>query len=328
MPDLPLVTVVTPSLNQAEFLPHTIESVLSQDYPGIEYIVMDGGSTDGSVEVIERYADRLASWCSQRDGGQADAVNRGWERSRGSILAFLNSDDVYLPGAVSAIVAAFRDHPEAGLVHGQGQLITRHGRVLQTTRVCAEPAQGMLEALTCLPQPATFVRRAVLDRIGMLDPTLHFGLDMDFHLRAVGNFPAVSLSRAIACLRLHPRAKTVALGLRAAPEVLRIAGKIVAHPANYPRFAVDEAVVWSRAHQFAAQFLYMHGEPRQAWLNLKRAIDIAPSRRGAILRRDIPRMALRTLLSADACLRLSSLYRRLQRHRFGRRTAADTTLGG
>ena len=312
MTDCPLVTVVTPSLNQAEFLAETIESVLSQDYPRIEHIVMDGGSTDGSVEIIERYAHRLAYWQTAPDRGQADAINKGWERSRGEILAFLNSDDLYLPGAVSAIVGAFQANPDAGLVHGQGRVIARNGRVLQTTSVSAEPAQAMLEGLTCLPQPATFVRRDVVDRIGMLDPSLHFGLDMDFHFRAVGNFRAVALPRAIACLRSHPDAKTVALAIRGAPEVLRIAEQIVADPAAYPRFSIDKAQVLSRAYQFAAQFLYMNGEPRGAVRSLRRAIQLAPARRAAILRHDLPRMALRSVLTAERCLQLSSWYRRLQ----------------
>ncbi|HOW91535.1 MAG TPA: glycosyltransferase family 2 protein, partial [Anaerolineaceae bacterium] len=118
MSELPLVSIVTPSFNQVDYLEETMRSVLEQDYPRVEYIVIDGGSTDGSVEIIRKYADRLAYWVSEKDRGQTDAVNKGYAVAKGSILGWLNSDDTYKPGAISAAVEFLVNHPQFGLVYG------------------------------------------------------------------------------------------------------------------------------------------------------------------------------------------------------------------
>ena len=130
MTDLPLVSIVTPSYNQAAFLEETIRSVLEQDYPRVEYIIIDGGSTDGSAEIIQRYADRLAYWVSERDRGQTDAINKGFARATGSILAWLNSDDTYQPGALREAVDYLLAHPDVGMVYGDGNFIDEHGKVI------------------------------------------------------------------------------------------------------------------------------------------------------------------------------------------------------
>ena len=122
-----LVSIVTPSYNQSRFIEDTIRSVLSQDYPQIEYMIVDGGSTDGSVEIIKRYEDQLAWWVSERDQGQTDAINKGFARATGDILAWLNSDDTYEPGAVSAAVKYLQEHPEVGMVYGDCNYIDENG---------------------------------------------------------------------------------------------------------------------------------------------------------------------------------------------------------
>ncbi|MBC7078479.1 MAG: glycosyltransferase, partial [Synergistales bacterium] len=129
---LPRVSVVTPSYNQAQFIEETIRSVLLQGYPNLEYLILDGGSTDGSVELIRKYEPWLAYWVSERDEGQADAINRGWRRSTGEILAYLNSDDVYAPGAIHRAVIYLLAHPNAVAVVGSYKLIDAEGKVLRT----------------------------------------------------------------------------------------------------------------------------------------------------------------------------------------------------
>ena len=152
-----LVSIITPSYNQAKYLEQTIQSVLSQDYPRIEYIVVDGKSKDGSVDIIKRYADKLAYWISEKDKGQADAINKGFARATGEIIAWLNSDDYYLPGAVSAAVKVFEENPEIVLVYGNMLAVDEHGQTFNTLTY----NQLTLRDLLCfqiIGQPAVFMR--------------------------------------------------------------------------------------------------------------------------------------------------------------------------
>ena len=159
---LPLVSIVTPSFNQAPFLEETLRSILEQDTPRLEALVMDGGSTDGSVDIIRRYADRLAHWQSGPDSGQPDAITEGWKRSRGEVVAYLNSDDVYLPGAVSKAVAALEAHPDVGGVYGDELRIDARGRVLAEVRNRQLSGVDLLK-MNFLSQPTVFLRRSALD---------------------------------------------------------------------------------------------------------------------------------------------------------------------
>lgn len=203
----PLVTVVTPSLNQGRFIRQTIESVLTQPYPALEYVVIDGGSTDGTLEILAGYGDRL-TWVSEPDGGQAAAINKGWRRARGSVLAYLNSDDTYLPGAVARAVAALQAHPEAGAVYGDGYHTDERGTV--TAPYPTEPFRLDRLAETCfICQPTVFIRRGVLEEVGLLDESLHYCLDWDLWIRIARRAPFVYVPGYLATTRLHTGAKTL-----------------------------------------------------------------------------------------------------------------------
>jgi glycosyltransferase involved in cell wall biosynthesis len=154
--DLPLVSIVTPSFNMAKYLTETIESVLSQDYPRIEYIVVDGGSTDGSLEILERFKDRLC-YVSGPDRGPSDAAHRGFRQSHGQILAWLNADDSYLPGAVSKAVSYLQAHPDTDVVYGEGWWIDESGAVLGRYPTLPFDVK-VLERDCFICQPAAFVR--------------------------------------------------------------------------------------------------------------------------------------------------------------------------
>ena len=205
--NLPTISIVTPSFNQARFLERTIRSVLDQEYPRLEYIVMDGGSTDGSLEIIERHADRLAYWTSGPDGGQAAAINTGWRRATGEVVAWLNSDDFYLPGSLLEIGEAFAAHREASLIYGLTRRVDADGKPMGTVG-SAYSWRTMLFSHQVIPQPSAFFRRSAVDAVGLLDESLHYSMDYDFFLRLTQSRPALMLPRPFAIATVHEDAKT------------------------------------------------------------------------------------------------------------------------
>jgi glycosyltransferase involved in cell wall biosynthesis len=207
--DLPLVSIITPSFNQAPFLEATIESVLAQDYPNIEYLIMDGGSTDGSVEIIRKHEDHLACWTSERDNGQTSAIRKGFDRATGSIFAWLNSDDLLAPSAVRIVVDLLRRLPDVGVVYGDRLHIDAKGNVIGINRMPAFYPAMFARNIT-LPQETVFFRRGVYELVGGLDETLRFSLDFDLWVRmsAVTNFRHVPAF--LGSFREHTTSKSVA----------------------------------------------------------------------------------------------------------------------
>lgn len=219
--ELPSITIVTPSFNQGRFLERTIRSVLDQGYPKLEYIVMDGGSTDGSLEIVERYAGRLAYWASGPDGGQAAAINTGWRRAGGEVLAWLNSDDFYLPGTLLEIGEAFARHREADLIYGLTQRVDADGNAMGTVG-SAFQWRTLLYSHQVIPQPSAFFRRSAVDAVGPLDESLHYSMDYDFFLRLTRLRPALMLPRPLAVATIHDDAKTTRDRATAAAETHRV----------------------------------------------------------------------------------------------------------
>jgi glycosyltransferase involved in cell wall biosynthesis len=218
----PLVSIVTPSYNQAHYIEETIQSVLGQTYPNIEYIIVDGGSTDGSREIIERYANRLAWWVSERDQGQTDAINKGFARARGQVLAWLNSDDTYLPHAVAEAVDFLQAHPQAGMVYGDANLVDEAGNVLSRFPARQTDYHRLRRGFVHLPQQAAFFRASLWRQVGPLDPSFYFAMDYDLWVRLARLAPLVYTPRLWANFRLHASGKSVASGDRCWPEMLRV----------------------------------------------------------------------------------------------------------
>jgi glycosyltransferase involved in cell wall biosynthesis len=207
---LPRLTVITPSLNQAKYLERALRSVLDQGYPDLEYIVMDGGSTDGSAEILRRYDDRLAYWVSEPDEGQSWAINRAIERSTGEVIAYINSDDYYLPGAFEAALPHFHD-PTVRWVAGATEYRHADG-TLQNVWV-PRPPSGLrgrwVRNSWYVPQASSFWRRDVFDEFGLLRDDLDFVFDTEFGLRlAIGGLLPVKVDRTIAVRYLHGEAKS------------------------------------------------------------------------------------------------------------------------
>ena len=185
MASTPLVSIVTPSFNTGRYIGHAVESVLTQDYRNIEYLVMDGGSTDSTLSELKRFGNRL-HWTSERDRGQSDALNKGFLKAKGSIFGWLNSDDTYAPGAVAAAVDFLWSHPEVAAVYGDAMFIDANGEDIAKC-VHVEPFnEHRLKHYTdFIVQPTVFFRRSAFEAVGGIDPTLHWCMDYDLWLKMV-----------------------------------------------------------------------------------------------------------------------------------------------
>ena len=302
-----LVSIITPSYNQSAYLEQTIQSVLAQEYQPLEYLIVDGGSTDGSLEIIQKYASRLAWWISERDAGQADAINKGLQQARGEIVAWLNSDDLYLPGAVSQAVAAFQTGPGAGLVFGDAVSIDASGRQLNRLSI----GDWGLEELACfriICQPAVFMRREVLEQVGVLDPSYHYLLDHQLWLRIAQAAPVRHVPQVWAAARQHPGAKNVAQPAGFGQEALRILAWMEAQPGLAAYLSANRRRVEAGAYRLNARYLLDGEQPGPALRAYGRALLRSP---GFTLQH-WHRM-LYALLSLAGGKGLAELYYRLRR---------------
>jgi glycosyltransferase involved in cell wall biosynthesis len=218
----PLVSIVTPSFNQAAYLELTLRSVLEQDYPRIEYIVIDGASTDGSRQLIQRYAPRLAHWVSEPDLGQTDAINKGFSIAHGDIYAWLNSDDTYRSGAVAEAVKYLTRHPEIGMVYGQAYYIDPAGKIVGRYPAGPTDHRRLRQGVATIPQQATFFRSSLWRMVGPLDPTFYYAMDYDLWVRISGLSPIAFVRRPWANFRLHDTSKSLREAFRCWPEMMRV----------------------------------------------------------------------------------------------------------
>ncbi|MBS3909179.1 MAG: glycosyltransferase [Actinobacteria bacterium] len=214
----PLVSIVTPSFNQGKYIEATINSVLGQDYPNIEYLVFDGGSTDNTVEILRKY-ERKLTWVSEKDRGQSDAVNKGFKAARGEILGWLNSDDTYEPGAIRAAVEFFIKHPGVKMVYGKGAHIYENGEFMEWYPT--EPFELQRLSETCfICQPAVFLKASIFDEIDMLDVGLHYCMDYDLWIRIAKKFKVEYLPLHLANTRLYQDTKTLSKRVEAHAEII------------------------------------------------------------------------------------------------------------
>jgi glycosyltransferase involved in cell wall biosynthesis len=303
------VSIITPSYNQAAFLRQTLRSVLNQDHPELEYLVVDGGSSDGSIEIIKEHSRRLAWWVSEPDSGQADAINKGFAHAHGEIAAWLNSDDFYLPGAVSAAVRVFEAHPEVVLVYGNMQAVDETDSLINTLSY----DQLTLEDLLCfqiIGQPAAFMRRTAVEAVGGLHTGFHLLLDHQLWIRLARLGPILHVDQTWAAARYHAGAKNRAQAGNFGEEAFRLLEWAAQEPALAPVLRGLTRRARASAHRVDARYLVdggLPGEALRAWL---RALSLHPAT--ALARMNILGSALLELVSLGA-IRKGILRRRGER---------------
>ena len=261
----PRVSLVTPSFNQGQFLEDTILSVLNQGYPDLEYMLIDGGSTDGTPEVIRRYADRLAYWESTPDRGQSEAINKGWRRATGKYLWWLNSDDLLMPGSLVAAVRFLETHPGVDLVYGDVVRVDAAGRWMDYYPYRDFDFGGFVLRGYDLAQPGSLMRRNVVQRIGILDEGLHFLMDLDYWRRlAIAGGRIVHLPEPLALFRTYDEAKTHAGSPVAVRERYLLNERLFADPNLPGELRAEEARVTSGMHLACSRVYMLSGDYRQA----------------------------------------------------------------
>ena len=308
----PLVSIITPSYNHRRFIQATIESVLSQNYPNIEYLIIDGGSTDGTPELLQSYADRL-QWISERDQGQCDAINKGFRMARGEIVAWLNSDDTYCPGGLCRAVDHLVSHPELAMVYGRGYEIDESGQVIQEFPAAQAFDYWRLVYLwDYILQPTVFMRREALFKVGLLDLDLNWAMDWDLWLRFAARYPIGYLPVPIANSRIHGQTKTSVGGFPRLREILKVMRRhgSLRYPPGFFVYAQDtiqgeikarfpsvDGPVFQRLMAYACQMCWRRVHRAQGlfpdgWVSRRANFVFAPHRGSAVqLRGEIPEFA-------------------------------------
>ena len=221
----PLVSIITPSYNQGKFIRETIESVLSQDYENIEYIIVDGMSTDNSLDIIQEYGERIA-YISEKDNGQSDAINKGFKMAHGEIVAWLNSDDVYEPNCISKAVEEFKKNDRLGLVYGDGYIIDENSQRVKVFEYTQEfDYWKLVNFWDYIMQPATFFRKEMLHKVGYLDENLHYCMDWDLWIKLAAVSEVKYIHELLACSREYEKTKTSTGGERRLKEITSLLQK-------------------------------------------------------------------------------------------------------
>jgi glycosyltransferase involved in cell wall biosynthesis len=254
MSSFPLVSIITPSYNQARFLEKTMRSVLEQEYPNIEYLVADGGSRDDSVSIIKKYDQQLKWWVSEKDSGQAEAINKGLTRASGEIVAWLNSDDYYMPGTVADAVKALQEHPAASFVFGKVRVVDPEQRILNTLEY-GEWGLEELMSFRIIGQPAVFMRKSALKSAGTLDLSYHYLLDHQLWLRLALTGEMRYIPHTWASAHYHEGCKNFAQAAEFGKEAQRIVEWMSSDPRFVSTFQRNQKKIEAGAYRLNGFYL-------------------------------------------------------------------------
>ena len=274
----PKISIVTPSYNQAKFIEETIRSVLLQGYPNLEYIIIDGGSTDNSSEIIRKYEPWLSYWVSEPDSGQSEAINKGWRRSKGDILAWLNSDDTYEIDALQKVANFLSEKNDIGMVFGDCNLIDEKGRFIKKA-----PAKDFdLKALVCnewfIPQQSTFIRHEVFKEVGKLNENLHLVMDWDLWVRiALKDVKIYYLPQTLANFRIYDAIKTFSQTELSAEEKIKVLDNIFSDFTLVRKIKKFKNIAYSCVHKFACSAYNKNEDEKKAFSHLIKSIKYRPS---------------------------------------------------
>ncbi len=295
MPDgreWPRISIVTPSYNQGQFLEETIRSVLLQGYPNLEYFIMDGGSTDGSLEIIKKYEKWLTYWVSEKDGGQSFAVNRGWERVTGAVIAWLNSDDLYLPGTLHIVAQAYNENPKSIVICGRAIISDENLRTKSVKRPYTFDLERFLLG-GCVPgQSSVFIAKKVFREIGGLDESFHQSLDRDYWVRISMHYPSGPITyteKVLSVLRDWSGSKTAKGYYNMKRERFLILEKVFSDP-NLPKkllskHAICEEMYKRRLAILAQGYAYESIQAGRKFISLRYAAEswlLFPSNYGTL----------------------------------------------
>lgn len=276
MKSTPSVTIVTPSYNQAPFLEQTILSVLEQDYPNLEYFVVDGASTDSSLDIIHKYADRITWWVSEQDNGQAEAINKGLKRASGEVVAWLNSDDYYLPETIQRAVHALQENPTAAFVFGDVQVVNEENEVINILRY-GDWGLKELMSFHIIGQPAVFMRRAALQSAGLLDTSYHYLLDHQLWLRLAIKSNIKHIPQLWAGAHYHAGSKNMAQATNFGSEAQRMVHWMETTPAMIRQFSENARRIRAGAERLNAFYLFDARDYRASLRAYMRSLFLHPA---------------------------------------------------
>ncbi len=271
----PQITIITPSYNQSQYIEETILSVLMQGYPNLEYIIIDGGSTDGSVEIIKKYASYLSYWESEPDRGQSHAINKGWKRATGEIITYLNSDDTYCSGVLEKVAIFFKNNPDISMVYGDSLHIDEQSRVFGKGSV-KEFSIGEFLVNNFIYQPSAFFRKEILECIGYLDESLHLTMDYDLWLRIALCRRVEYLPEVLSNFRFYNNNKSHVMSDDVLPEIFKITKKVYSNQKLPLEVLRIKNRVFAEVYSRFCKDYYKKGRILKAMINAVRSVLLYP----------------------------------------------------